>query len=50
MYNLGEEVLVIKNGDRIAQAVICPIEKVNIIEVEELDETERKGGFGSTGV
>jgi len=38
-------------GDRIAQIVICPIEKVELEEVEELDSTERgEGGFGSTGI
>lgn len=40
----------IKTGDRIAQAMIIPIPKVNFEEVEELPETERgEMGFGSTG-
>lgn len=39
-----------KVGDRIAQAMIVPCPQVTILEVEELDETERgDGGFGSTG-
>lgn len=38
-------------GDRIAQAMIIPVEQVNFIEVDELSETKRgQGGFGSTGV
>jgi len=38
------------NKSRIAQALVIPVEKVNFIEVEELNETERgNGGFGSTG-
>ena len=36
--------------ERIAQLVIAPYLKVEFIEVEELDETDRSsGGFGSTG-
>ncbi len=37
-------------GDRIAQLVIVPVPKVEFVEVQELDSTERgSGGFGSTG-
>lgn len=40
----------IRSGDRIAQAMIVPIPKVELVEVEELSTTERgAGGFGSTG-
>ena len=40
----------VKKGDRIAQAVICPVPKVQILEVDELSDTGRgTGGFGSTG-
>jgi dUTP pyrophosphatase len=42
---------IIRKGDRIAQAVIKPVEQAHFVEVDELDETERgSGGFGSTGV
>ena len=38
-------------GDRIAQLVIQEVPTVNLVEVEELDKTDRgKGGFGSSGV
>jgi dUTP pyrophosphatase len=48
--NLGEENLVIRRGDRIAQLVICPVLRAEWQEVETLDETHRgSGGFGSTG-
>ena len=41
----------IKRGDRIAQLVIQAVPLVEIIECDELDETERStGGFGSSGV
>jgi len=44
------EHLTIKKGNRIAQGVVIPISKCEIIEMEELSETERgQNGFGSTG-
>ena len=40
----------IRRGDRIAQLVLAPVTRAEVVEVEELDETERgAGGFGSTG-
>ncbi len=40
----------IKRGDRVAQLVIQEVPIVELLEVDELDETERSaGGFGSTG-
>jgi dUTP pyrophosphatase len=42
--------LVIKHGDRIAQAMIIPVDRVSFVEVEDLSETARgAGGLGSTG-
>jgi dUTP pyrophosphatase len=41
----------IKYGERIAQAVICPVIQVELEEVVELETTERgANGFGSSGV
>lgn len=41
----------IKRGDRIAQLVIQRVPVVTLVEVVELDETDRgAGGFGSSGV
>ncbi len=41
----------IKRGDRIAQLVIQRVPAVALVEVDELDETDRgAGGFGSSGV
>ncbi len=49
--NLGENEFTIKNGDRIAQMIINKVEKVEFVEVEELDNSIRgEGGFGSTGI
>ena len=50
LQNLGEEPFVINKGDRIAQMVLAKHSVANFIKVEKLDETERTGGFGSTGV
>ena len=50
MINLSNETYVINPGERIAQMVISPVQKAEIIEAEELNETARSvGGFGSTG-
>lgn len=39
-----------KVGERIAQLVILPLPKVELVEVDELSNTERgTGGFGHTG-
>lgn len=40
----------IKHGERIAQFVLAKVEYAEFEEVETLDETTRKGGFGSTGI
>ena len=43
--------LTIKPGDRIAQAMVVPVGRVQFTEVDELGTTARgTGGFGSTGV
>jgi dUTP pyrophosphatase len=47
---LGREPLTVRSGDRIAQALVSPVPRVEHVEVESLSETERgAGGFGSTG-
>ena len=48
--NLGREPVSIEPGDRIAQLVIAPVARVELVEVDELDDTHRGGGgFGHTG-
>ena len=49
--NLGcDEGFIVKRGDRIAQMVITKIHEGEMVEVDELDTTERnEGGFGSSG-
>ena len=49
--NLGDEDFIVARADRIAQIVVAPVQRGNLIEVADLDETVRgAGGFGSTGV
>jgi dUTP pyrophosphatase len=51
LINHGQEVFVIKRGDRIAQMVVAPVTRLQWSEQATLDWTERgAGGFGSTGV
>lgn len=46
----GSKPVFIKEGDRIAQAMLIPVPHVTFCEVTELSETVRgEGGFGSTG-
>lgn len=48
--NLGQEPVVIRRGDRIAQLVVARYERIAWAETDELDGTARgAGGFGSTG-
>lgn len=48
--NLSAEEYTIQPQERIAQMVICKVEKADIKVTEELCDTERgTGGFGSTG-
>jgi dUTP pyrophosphatase len=50
MVNLGKEPFPIKKGMKIAQMLIQPVETVDVVEADKLDETRRgQGGFGSTG-
>lgn len=49
LVNLGSEPVTIEPGQRIAQLIICPVARANLVEVDELDDTARgPGGFGHT--
>jgi dUTP pyrophosphatase len=51
IFNTTDREIEIKKGDRIAQAVLCPVYKIKWNHVTELTTTNRgTGGFGSTGV
>lgn len=51
LINWGEAPFTVKNGDRVAQMVVCRFERAELMETDELSETERgAGGFGHTGV
>jgi len=51
LYNTSYKDVIIKPGDKIAQLVVCPVLRTEVIEVDELDVTERgANGFGSTGL
>lgn len=48
--NHGQESFTINHGDRIAQMVIASVNRLNIVQSNELPGTVRgDGGFGSTG-
>ncbi|MBT5342835.1 dUTP diphosphatase [Candidatus Woesearchaeota archaeon] len=51
VHNLSDQVHKIEKNTKVAQMLIQPIECREVIEVEELDQTERgEEGFGSTGI
>lgn len=44
------DLLTVKNGDRIAQAMLVEVPRVDFVEADDLGETARGAdGFGSTG-
>jgi dUTP pyrophosphatase len=50
LINLGQEVVTLRRGERIAQLVLAPVTRLGWRQVDALDETTRgDGGFGSTG-
>lgn len=51
LINMSREDVIIEDGDRIAQVVFMKIETPELVEVEEISDTERSdGGFGHTGL
>jgi dUTP pyrophosphatase len=50
LVNLGNAPITIRRGDRIAQLVIAPVARAEVLEVAELEPSSRGGGgFGHTG-
>lgn len=51
LINLGSEPFTVRNGDRVAQAVLARTVQVRFIPTETLSHTERGvHGYGSTGI
>jgi dUTP pyrophosphatase len=51
LVNHGQEPFVVTRGDRIAQLVIAPVARAELVVTAELSATARGGGgYGSTGV
>jgi dUTP pyrophosphatase len=50
LINHGDKAFTIRRGERIAQMVIAPVVRADLVPVTSLSETVRgSGGFGSTG-
>ena len=50
LVNLGQSEYTVRPGDRIAQLMVTPVVQPTVVQVSELDDTDRgAGGFGSTG-
>lgn len=50
LMNLGDEPFEISHGDRIAQGVLTKVTLCEWNEIDTLDNNDRKGGFGSSGI
>jgi dUTP pyrophosphatase len=50
LINLGQYPITIEPGERIAQLIIAPVARAQLVEVDELQTSARgAGGFGHTG-
>jgi dUTP pyrophosphatase len=51
LVNHGAEPFIVRRGMRVAQLIVAPVQRAEMVEVASLDATGRAaGGFGSTGV
>lgn len=50
LYNMGKYNYIVRKGDRIAQLIIVPVSKAELVKVDELICTDRGDtGFGASG-
>lgn len=49
LYNFTDEQVEVKRGERVAQIMVVPIDRVTLHEVASLN-TQDRGGLGTTGV
>ncbi len=50
LINLGSKPYIITRGERVAQMIVHKLPDIEVIETDELSDTERgQAGFGSTG-
>lgn len=51
LINFSSTPFTINRGDKIAQLVICPVQRVELVEVDKLGESTRGiNGYGHTGI
>lgn len=48
--NLGTEDVFIEHGERVCQILLEPVYRIEWEQVDSLNNTDRTGGFGSTGI
>ncbi len=50
LFNTTDTDFAVHKGDRVAQIVIAPVTRAEVVETDTIEETDRgAGGFGSTG-
>lgn len=51
LVNLGDSPVELERGQRIAQLIVAPVTRIQLVRAGNLEETTRgSGGFGSTGL
>jgi dUTP pyrophosphatase len=51
LFNFSEDTICLESGSRVAQLLVKRIDLPSVVEVDDLDESQRgEGGFGSTGL
>ncbi|MGA0561664.1 dUTP diphosphatase [Ancylobacter sp. VNQ12] len=51
LVNLGDSPVQLERGQRVAQLVVAPVTRIQLVRTGNLEETTRgSGGFGSTGL
>lgn len=51
LINWSDQPFSVRRGDRIAQLVVAPVSRAQLVKVQSVDATERgEGGFGHTGL
>lgn len=51
LVNLGDSPVQLERGQRIAQLIVAPVTRIQLVRTGNLEETTRgSGGFGSTGL
>lgn len=49
LYNFTDQPAQIKKGQRLVQAIVLPRQKMELLQIDDVEQEQSRGGFGSTG-